>query len=451
MKLATFMLDDPDNPPEHPPTMPLSGFVYFAQFALHDLSFDRTPLVIARCIPPENRVNHRSPFLDLDSVYGEGPEGSPQLYYLPKNRRGQLLPPGNERLLLDKTPGGELIDLPRTGAGRPVLGDLRNEENLILAQLHAVILRFHNRMMDLVDSGVATEPRLARLSTFEQARQLAVWHYQYVLIHDLLPQFVDNTIFDETIANYRSLSACPNNGCIPVEFALAAFRFGHSLVRNNYIIKPGSHPRESLSTLLNLNSMGNPPMLKLQDEWVIEWGRFFNIQPFGDRNMAHSLDTHIALALHSLPGPVPIDCASPPHTTRSLPAVTLLRGARSGLPSGQRVADALGAPRLTEADLVWQDPANPDLGEFLSRNNFLTETPLWYYILQEAAIKGNRQRLGPVGSRIVAETIVGLLAADPNSVLNRGTGWNPPSWSWKTPPVQINDMETLVQFALDLP
>ena len=192
-------------------------------------------------------------------------------------------------------------------------------------------------------------------------------------------------------------------------------------------------------------------MLKLQDEWVIEWGRFFNIQPPGDRNMAHSLDTHIALALHSLPGPVPIDWASPPHMTQDLPAMTLLRGGRSGLPSGQRVADALGAPRLTEADLVWQDPPNPDLGDFLSRTNFLTETPLWYYILQEGAIKGNRQRLGPVGSRIVAETIIGLLVADQNSLLNRGTGWTPPAWSWKTPPQQIDDMETLVQFALDLP
>ena len=171
-------------------------------------------------------------------MYGEGPEGSPHLYYLPTGRNGQILPPGNERLLLDETPGGQLVDLPRTVAGRPLLGDPRNEENLILAQLHAVFLRFHNRIMDLVDGGVATEPRLACLSRFEQARQLVVWHYQYLLIYDLLPQFIDNTIFDETIANYRSLPACSGNGCIPVEFALAAFRFGHSLVRNNYIIKP---------------------------------------------------------------------------------------------------------------------------------------------------------------------------------------------------------------------
>jgi hypothetical protein len=344
-----------------------------------------------------------------------------------------------------------MVDLPRSSAGRPLLGDPRNEENLILAQLHAVFLRFHNRVMDFVDNGIAAEPRLAGLSNFEQARQLVIWHYQYLLIHDLLPQFIDDTILNETIANYRSLPACLSNGSIPVEFALAAFRFGHSLVRNNYIINPGSHPRESLSILLNLNSMGNPPMLELQDEWVIEWGRFFNIQPFGNRNMAHSLDTHIALALHSLPGPVPIDLASPPRKTQSLPVMTLLRGGRSGLPSGQRVADALGAQRLTETDLVWQDPVNPDLEDFLSRTNFLTETPLWYYILQEGAIKGNRQRLGPVGSRIVAETIIALLAADRNSLLNRGTEWTPPDWGWKTPSAQIVDMETLIQFALDLP
>jgi hypothetical protein len=164
--------------------------------------------------------------------------------------------------------------------------------------------------------------------------------------------------------------------------------------------------------------------------------------------MAHGLDTHIALPLHNLPGPVPIDSASPPHMTQSLPAMTLLRGARSGLPSGQRVADALGEARLTDAELVWQDPANPRLEGFLSQTNFLKETPLWYYVLQEGAVKGNRQRLGPVGSRMVAETIASLLAADPNSLLNRGAGWTPPSWSWATPPVPIDDMDTLVRFAL---
>jgi hypothetical protein len=448
--LAKFhMLDDPTNLPRNPPTMPLSGFVYFAQFALHDLTFDRTPLAIAGRVSVEDRVNYRSPFLDLDSLYGAGPEVSPHLYYLPASKPGgALLPPGNDRFVIDKTPGGQLLDLPRTGAGRPVLGDPRNEENLVLAQLHALMLRFHNRVMDLIDSGVATEPRLAGLSKFEQARQLVVWHYQYVFLYDLLNQVLDVTILNEALAGYRRFTSCPWDIFIPIEFALAAFRFGHSLVRNNYIINTISHPRVGLDTLLNLNSMGNPPMVRLEDEWVIEWGRFFNLLPPGNRNMAHGLDTHIALALHNLPGPIPIDPGSHPRMLQSLPAMTLLRGARSGLPSGQRVADALGEPRLSDAEMVQQDPADPDLADFLLGRNLLNDTPLWYYILQEAAARGGRQKLGRVGSRIVAETVVSLLAADPNSLLNRGAGWTPPAWDWATPATPIDDVKTLVRFAL---
>jgi hypothetical protein len=448
--LAKFhMLDDPTNLPSNPPTMPLSGFVYFAQFALHDLTFDRTPLAIAGRVPPEDRLNYRSPFLDLDSLYGAGPEVSPYLYYLPESTLGgPSLPPGNERFVIDKTSSGKLLDLPRTGRGRPILGDPRNEENLILAQLHALMLRFHNRVMDLVDAGVAVEPRLNGLSKFEQARQLVVWHYQHVFLYDLLSQVLDVTILDETLAGYRRFATCPWDAFIPIEFALAGFRFGHSLVRNDYIINTTSHPREELDTLLNLNSMGNPPMIKLQDEWIIEWGRFFDLPPPGNRNMAHALDTHIAQALHRLPGPVPIDSGSHPRMLQSLPAMTLLRGARSGLPSGQRVADALGESRLSHDEMVQQDPPDPNLEDFLLRRNLLEETPLWYYILQEAAARGGRRKLGRVGSRIVAETIVRLLAADPNSLLNRGVGWTPPPWNWATSPAPIDDVKTLVRFAL---
>jgi hypothetical protein len=451
IELAKFMVNDPGDTSFPPIIMPFSGVVYFAQFLLHDLTLDTTPLSAARMIPPEQRVNHRSPFLDLDSLYGEGPDGSPYLYRLPTGG-GPLSSPGNERFVLDETPQGKLFDLPRTSAGRPILGDPRNEENLVVAQLHALLLRFHNRVMDLIDAGVANEPRLQGLSRFDQARQLVTWHYQYVVVHDLLRQFMSTAILDETVARYRDFGVSPRDFCVPVEFALAAFRFGHSLVLDKYVINTGPHPSEKLEALLNLNSMGQPPLLRLADEWVIEWNRFFAIAPepaptaeLITRNRAALLDTHTTTALHNLPGlPPPL---------RSLPAVTLLRGARSGLPSGQRVADAFGETRLSGdemilRDAVTRDPVNQPHRDFLSQKNLLTETPLWYYVLQEAVVRGNRQRLGPVGSRIVAETIVGMLASDPNSILNRGAGWSPPVWGPATPKGPITDLNKFVFFAL---
>jgi len=444
--LAKFMVNDPGDP-SFPPTMPFSGVVYFAQFLLHDLTLDTTPLSAARIVPPEQRVNRRSPFLDLDSLYGEGPEGSPYLYRLPPGAGGQLQSPGNERFLLGETPGGNLLDLPRSNAGRPILADPRNEENLVLAQLHALLLRFHNRVMDLIDGGVANESRLQGLSKFDQARQLVIWHYQHVVLHDLLRQFMQIAILDETLARYRDFGASSRDFCVPVEFALAAFRFGHSVVLDEYVINTNPHPSEKLEALLNLNSMGQPPMLRLADEWVIQWNRFFDIPPNPVptpkaviRNRAAPLDTHIATALHNLPGP--------PQALHSLPAMTLLRGARSGLPSGQRVADALGETRLSDDEMTFQDPVAHPRKDFLLQKNLLRETPLWYYVLQEAAARGNRQRLGPVGSRIVAETIVGMLASDPNSLLNRGAGWSPPAWGAATPNGPIDDLNSFVSFAL---
>src|SRR4051794_26282179 len=157
IRLGELMLDDPAGPePKNVRTLPalLSGFLFFSQFVDHDLSLDLTPLSEAGAIPPEARINHRHPYLDLDSLYGDGPLGSPWLYDLPNDASGKPRHPGNERLVVgETTPSNKLRDLPRTTVGRPVMADGRNEENLILAQLHVLFLRFHNRVMDALDVG----------------------------------------------------------------------------------------------------------------------------------------------------------------------------------------------------------------------------------------------------------------------------------------------------------
>ena len=450
ISLGDLMLDDPAMPPVNPPrgTM-LSGLLYFAQFVDHDLSLDRTPLMISGKIPPEERINYRSAFLDLDSLYGGGPEGSPYLYDL----RVPPEPPGNELFLIGKTLGGEAGDLPRTLAGRPILADPRNEENLILAQFHVVMLHFHNRVIEALKDPRAADPKLQGMPRFEQARYLVTWHYQYLILDELLKEVLDSSVLDRVRADYpRRFVPGLTNFFIPVEFALAAFRFGHSMIRNDYIIN-ASEGNVTLDRLLNLNSMSNPPLGQLPDEWIIDWGRFFTgVVPRGGKGMknsTHALDTRIAKALHHLPGPVPIDTGERPRLVDNLAAMTLLRGARSGLPSGESIADALGLPRLTTNEMCIDQDA--DTIELLKSATFLNNTPLWFYILQEAVVHGQKKRLGPLGSRIVAETVVGTLVADPESLLNRGAGWTPPNWSWISSRIfPIDRTGKLVRFALDL-
>lgn len=422
--LASAMVDDPDeqNPPPPPPESLISGLLYLAQFVDHDITLDLTPLARAAEIPPEERLNYRSPFLDLDSLYGGGPQLSPWLYFLPpQDVAGKRMPPGHERFLIGKTsPSGRELDLPRTSAGRPIVAEARNEENLILAQMHAAMLLFHNRVMDALENDELSAPNPGG-PLFPQARRLVKWHYQYVVLDQLLPLLLDTQSLQEAIVY------APPIFSIPIEFALAGFRMGHSMIRNSYKMNEG-HPKASLEELMRLNSMSEPPLDFLPDEWVIEWAdRFF--EDIGQprlKNRSRALDTSIAKALHHLDFGVPLHSGANPPFINSLPAITLLRGQRSQLPSGRAVAKAICQDPLTHDEMM--SGHAPAVREVLERLKWTDDAPLWFYVLHEGAIKGQKRWLGPVGSHIVGRTIVGLLKADSDSILTAGQGWKPPVW-----------------------
>lgn len=444
ISLAEVMLDDPENPSAFQPTISLlSGLLYLAQFLDHDLSLDITPLARASNITPEKRLNHRSPFLDLDSLYGSGPDLCPYLYYLPAKRGGASPPrPGQERFLIGKThPSRQSRDLPRTSAGRPILAEARNEENLILRQLHVVLLLFHNKVIEALESGDLDAAGPGE-TVFLQAQRLVKWHYQYIVLNDLLYILLDRDVLQEELEIAAPIWS------IPIEFALAAFRVGHTMVRNNYQMND-AHQDASLEQLLNLNSMGNPPLRALPDEWVIDWQRFFEEFRLdeGEVNRSRGMDTHIAKALHNLPFGVPMTSGPDRRILHSLPAINLLRGARSGLPSGQKIAEVLEEKKLTDAELQFDQSKRAKM--ILGKTGMLTDTPLWFYILQEGAAREGKKGLGRVGSRIVARTIVGLLKADSTSILGEGRGWHPPVW--KRRGLQATAMFQLVGIALDLP
>jgi hypothetical protein len=346
-----------------------AGVTFMGQFLDHDMTFDTTSRLGQPANPRTSR-NSRRPYFDLDSVYGDGPVGSPLLYE------------ASDRAKLKVESNGPFEDLPRDVNGTALIADPRNDENLVISGLQAAFLLFHTRVVDLIRD---EHPAWESEDVFRAARRLTTWHYQWMILHEFLPAFTGVEMVDDVLK-----SGCrfykPENGhaFIPVEFQMA-YRFGHSMVRPSY--------RATFT-----GSAGGA---------FIGWQTFFRFPGFeSDVRPNKRLDTKLSTPLFDLPLGA-IASGAPPT---SLAARNLLRHLTWKLPSGQMIAEAMGAPVLTAAQLADLQTIYPP---------FVTSTPLWFYVLREADIFGNGAHLGPVGGRIVAEVFIGLLQADPDSFLNQ--------------------------------
>jgi len=214
-----------------------AGFTFIGQFIDHDITLDTTPLAQQQ-VDPDATVNFRTARYDLDVLYGRGPVDEPQFYG----------PVDRDKLRLETNVNG-VLDLGRDGDGRAVIPDRRNDENLIIIQFHKAVAQFHNRIVD-----AARAQGLRPEWVFETARRLTRWHYQWAVIHDFLPRFIQTPGVDELVGpngtvykevagkppvinlNYYKPTNRDDRPFMPVEFAVAAYRFGHSLVRPFYVI-----------------------------------------------------------------------------------------------------------------------------------------------------------------------------------------------------------------------
>jgi hypothetical protein len=371
-----------------------AGYTYLGQFVDHDITFDPTPK-LQRESDSRALVNFRTPRFDLDSLYGSGRADQPFLYDWSWRKH-----PG-VKLLVGHYPDATSlakVDLPRNEQERALIGDARNDENLVIAQLHLLFIHFHNRVVDHV---VRANPRVGTIALFEEAQRVVRWHYQWIVTHDFLPQIIGDVAPFE-----RGLYTWHDQPFMPVEFSGAAFRFGHSMVREDYTLNDG--PNVSIFGRSGDDLRG---FRRLPAALEVEWKNFFRTSGTSPQNSMR-IDTRLAEALSH----VPPDGAP-------LAWLNLQRGRALGLPAGPDVARAMDEAPLGEADLLapWGDRIGDETCETL-----LHATPLWYYILREAEVRGGGgQHLGPVGGRIVAEVLLGLLEADPNSYLRRWPTWQP--------------------------
>jgi hypothetical protein len=394
------MVEEPGAPFIPNPRMP-AGYTYFGQYVDHDLTFDATS-TLGRDNPPALVRDFRTPRFDLDSLYGSGPMDQPFLYDWSLRQHQGV------KLLVGRNPDGPELaaeDLPRNQQGRALVGDPRNDENLIISQLHLLFIRFHNKVVDFL---LHSEPDIKSPKLFENAQKLVRWHYQRVVKEDFLPRIVGDEMAKTTPEYFTWDDG--DEPYMPVEFSVAAFRFGHSMVRPDYTVR-GGHPNVPIltsGTPLGQTLAGFRP---LPAELEIEWKQFFPIDRATIPQRAMRIDPTLVRQLAHLP---PDDA--------SLPFLNLRRGRT--LPCGGDVAHAMKIDRLAQNDLVASLPEKVDERV---REVVLEKTPLWYYILAEAKAKGgNGLRLGETGGRIVAEVINRLLAVDEDSYLNADDGSLPP-------------------------
>jgi hypothetical protein len=253
---------------------------------------------------------------------------------------------------------------------------------------------------------------------FDEARRIVRWHYQWIVVHEFLPQLVGQPMVDDVFGSGRKYYT-GDIGYMPVEFQGAAFRVGHSLVRPSYRANLAGDDGKPFFGLVFDPSLpdglADPGDLRggaRASRRFIGWQTFFD---FGDGEVKHNkrIDTHISTPLMNLPAAAIRAFGNGPT---SLPARNLLRQVTWSLPSGQAIAKQMGAPVLSRADL--SELRSYSLG-------LESSTPLWYYILKEADVQEDGLRLGPVGGRIVAEVLIGLLQTDPTSYVAAAPGWRP--------------------------
>jgi len=338
-------------------------------------------------------------------------------------------------------------DVPRTANGdgsySAILGDPRNDENLMIAGLHCGHILFYNRVLSELGSmnlsrfpaaRNADRRQLASANSrdgalnylrYQIARQVTLWHYQWLLVNEHLPQIAGQQVVSDVLAGGNQFyRPPPGDAFMPIEFGAACYRFGHSMVRPSYRANFTSGTGDSANPAADpffglvfdaTEAEFNGPVTSDRDDLLggypaprryVGWQTFFD---FGDGQVKNNkkIDTTISSVLFTLPLP-----AIAPRTQLAptvLPQRNLLRQLTWSLPSGQAVAQAMGIPSLTAADLS-------DIGSVYAP--FAASTPLWYYILAESKIAAGGLNLGPVAARIVAETLIGLLRADPTSYLS---------------------------------
>lgn len=381
-----------------------TGMTFFGQFVDHDLTLDATSALGTR-IDPATIPNVRTPSLDLDCVYGAGPEASPHLYGA--DDAEQFLVFGRK---------DNPRDLARTCAGKALIGDPRNDENIIVAQVQAIFIELHNLLMSKrvdgtpegedikacahegIDTQVWSDHVSPRLRNFEEVRRFVRLHYQWMVWCELLPAFVDLACLDWALESQPFGWDAP---VMPVEFTGAGYRFGHATTQFAYALTKGATPVE----LFAMPGFGPRPV-----EGNIEYAVWFTMSGGVKAQKARPVGPHLGAPLLDLPfvhdtiNLAEINETLSVQQARNLALRNMVRDRYTyQLASGQQLAAKLGTPVFPVPDVL--------------KDRGFTKTPLWFHCLQEAERHGDGKLTG-AGGRLVGSVFANLLRRDSTTFLH---------------------------------
>jgi hypothetical protein len=359
-----------------------AGWPIFGQFVAHDITADRSGL--RSHANTAELHNSRNPQLNLESLYGDGPTGHPFLY--------QRDDPAKFLLGLDGA------DLQRNAEGIAIIGDPRNDSHMLMSQLHLAMLKAHNSFVDQARRAGVTNDRV-----FNEAALQLRWHYQWLILNEFLPTLVGEKLAAQVLREGPQWFRPKHGGFIPLEFADAAYRYGHSQIRHRYRLNAQADSVPLFPDLLGFRPVPS--------KHRVDWTLFFDAPGAPPAQQSKKMDGKLVRALIDLPVAVTGECEIEDY--HSLAVRDLQRGQGVGLPSGEAVARYMEVTALTAEQVG------------IATTGWKGETPLWYYILREAAACTGGDRLGPVGGRIVAEVLVGLINADATSFRTNSQGWRP--------------------------
>ena len=219
-----------------------AGWPIFGQFVAHDITADRSALRSHADTAPLQ--NARSPQVNLECLYGDGPVGHPFLYRRNDPAKFVLGPHGT--------------DVQRNAEGIAVIGDPRNDSHTLVAQMHLAMLKLHNSFVDEARRGQVANDRVFQ----EAARQLR-WHYQWCVLHEFLPALVGQALADQVLDEGPRWFRPVDGAFIPLEFADAAYRYGHCQVRHRYLLNRETEPVAVFPDLLGFQ--------KIPRERAVDW------------------------------------------------------------------------------------------------------------------------------------------------------------------------------------
>jgi Animal haem peroxidase len=410
-----------------------AGYTYLGQFVDHDLTFDKTDVMFGEHVAPSELLQARSPSLDLDSLYGAGPQDPGSAHFYAADglhlKIGRTVAVGDDAAM-------DGFDLPR-GRGstvaqkrRAIIPDRRNDENLAVAQTHLAFIRFHNRVVDTLPDSVPPSLRFAR------ARAIVTKHYQWMIRTDYLRRICAPGVVNDVFTNGRKVfepdAPATDVPTMPVEFSVAAFRLGHSMIRAGYNWNARFDDGAGTLDLLfeftaTSGQLGGSP--RLPSNWIADWRRLYDfaeadrpglVVPADKFNRAMRIDTRLADPLRTLPGFAADE--------DNLAFRNLTRAQMMNLATGQQMATFLKSRGVTLTGLTKAQIRDGNNGVSLDgltqaqRDALLRNTPLWFYVLREAEL--NAGRLKGVGGRIVAETFHRAIEGSQTSIL-ADPDWRP--------------------------